>query len=305
MMYVQDHEETFPNSISFWQGVSVDPGVLVCPTKGKNTPNGYCAIASVMGKSLGDFNDPSSRALTVDGPTVSLDTWTTSPLPNIANWTCDYEYRHSGAMIVSYLDGHVGSSQKLLGAFDERLSPLVTYDFNTNPFSAGNIVSDAGNNCLEIPAINTESKPSITVTSGQLFNRLFAESSNPNTTKAEFCVAFKIKRTVASTNAGRSGWFEIIGEWFHNSPPGGTTKINAFTASTAMFTSEPYLSSMTEGWKSYDYTTWPAFRFKPPYYVSPNLNYYRFYMTFHNKNLNASPETFRIDDFVVYEVLPG
>ena len=207
-------------------------------------------------------------------------------------------------MIASFMDGHVASSKKLLGSFNERYNSLVSYDFNTNPFSAGTIVSDSGNNCLECVATGTELKPGITVTSGAFFDRMFAECSNPDVAHhVEFCISFKIKRTLAST-AARSGWFDLLGEWFHT--PSGPQKIYLIPYDTAMLSGEPYLGSQTAGWESYDNTTYPAFRFRMPYYVDPSPNYFRFYMTFHNKNTTAATtETFRLDDFIITEVLPG
>ena len=40
-MYVQDHEETLPAASTMWSNLNIDAGILVCPTKGKSTPNGY------------------------------------------------------------------------------------------------------------------------------------------------------------------------------------------------------------------------------------------------------------------------
>jgi prepilin-type N-terminal cleavage/methylation domain-containing protein len=41
LMYAQDHEELLPSAQEMWGTIGVDKGVLVCPTKGKRTANGY------------------------------------------------------------------------------------------------------------------------------------------------------------------------------------------------------------------------------------------------------------------------
>ncbi len=102
-MYAQDHEESFPGTSSVWGDLKVDPGVLVCPTKGKGTPNGYVYSYSVSSKGLGTINDPSATVLTADGASTG----------NILSTPADIDYRHSSSLIVSYADGHVGNSQNL------------------------------------------------------------------------------------------------------------------------------------------------------------------------------------------------
>jgi prepilin-type N-terminal cleavage/methylation domain-containing protein/prepilin-type processing-associated H-X9-DG protein len=98
-MYVQDHEETLPSSGTVWSDIEVDPGVLICPTKGKVTPNGYGYYESRSGQSIGSIPDPSSAGLTADCGSSSY----TNIIGNLGN--C--EKRHSGKALVSYVDGHV------------------------------------------------------------------------------------------------------------------------------------------------------------------------------------------------------
>ncbi|MEI6521791.1 MAG: prepilin-type N-terminal cleavage/methylation domain-containing protein, partial [bacterium] len=40
-MYTQDHEEILPEAATIWKDINIDANVLVCPTKGKLTTNGY------------------------------------------------------------------------------------------------------------------------------------------------------------------------------------------------------------------------------------------------------------------------
>jgi prepilin-type N-terminal cleavage/methylation domain-containing protein/prepilin-type processing-associated H-X9-DG protein len=102
-MFAQDHEETLPSTATVWNDVSVDSGVLICPTKGKSTPNAYVYYANASNAAIGTFNDPTTAGLTADGQ----HTGGTPAEINIASSSTDFEFRHSSNLIVSYLDGHV------------------------------------------------------------------------------------------------------------------------------------------------------------------------------------------------------
>ncbi len=95
-MYSQDHEEMLPGSLSIWSDLSVDPNILICPTLGKNTPVAFKYSSNCYGKSLGEFTDTSAEPLTYDAKSDQPD------------------MRHSGSMIVSYVDGHVAPVNNLL-----------------------------------------------------------------------------------------------------------------------------------------------------------------------------------------------
>jgi len=101
-MYVQDHEETLPKTSTVWSDISVDAGVLVCPTLGKGTPNGYGYYAPDGGKAVGDIGDPVTTPLTCDMAGSGYLT------PNIIYIPSDLSARHSNQFIASYADGHVG-----------------------------------------------------------------------------------------------------------------------------------------------------------------------------------------------------
>ncbi len=98
LMYTQDHEENLPASATIWKDLDIDPGVLVCPTKGKSYPNGYGYLASNDGISLGDISDPAATYLTAD---------TTNTTKNLLIIDADIDKRHSGMVVCSYGDGHV------------------------------------------------------------------------------------------------------------------------------------------------------------------------------------------------------
>ncbi len=98
LMFAQDHEETLPTSTTVWKDLSIDQGVLVCPTKGKSYPNGYGYLASNDGTSLGDIPDPAATYLTAD---------TTNTTKNLLVVDADIDKRHSGMVVCSYGDGHV------------------------------------------------------------------------------------------------------------------------------------------------------------------------------------------------------
>jgi prepilin-type N-terminal cleavage/methylation domain-containing protein/prepilin-type processing-associated H-X9-DG protein len=98
-MYAQDHEEMLPNTSSIWSDIKVDPGVLVCPTKGKAMPNGYGYLQPIGGYSLGTFNDPTAIPIVADSSATN----------NLINAASHADARHSGKIIMAFVDGHVDS----------------------------------------------------------------------------------------------------------------------------------------------------------------------------------------------------
>jgi prepilin-type N-terminal cleavage/methylation domain-containing protein/prepilin-type processing-associated H-X9-DG protein len=105
-MYAQDHEESLPNIATVWDDIKVDGGILVCPTAGKSTPNGYVYHKDASGMALGAIKDPTSVMLTADG----ARTQDTSHYANVAYATTDILLRHSNKTIVAYVDGHVAAT---------------------------------------------------------------------------------------------------------------------------------------------------------------------------------------------------
>ncbi|MEI6519847.1 MAG: prepilin-type N-terminal cleavage/methylation domain-containing protein [bacterium] len=102
-MWAQDHNSSLPSSATIWKDLSIDPGILICPTKGKTVPNAYFFNSSLSDVSQGDINDPTTAILTADGLEV---TGLTGASPNLLVNAANVDYRHSGKFISSYADGH-------------------------------------------------------------------------------------------------------------------------------------------------------------------------------------------------------
>ncbi len=103
LMYVQDHDESFPATTNFWQAIAVDPGILVCPSKGKNTPNGYAYNVLLNQKAVGSVIDPTKAFISCDSDRTG----------NIWGSPIDGAKRHSGQCLYSFVDGHVASTMNL------------------------------------------------------------------------------------------------------------------------------------------------------------------------------------------------
>jgi prepilin-type N-terminal cleavage/methylation domain-containing protein/prepilin-type processing-associated H-X9-DG protein len=102
MMYAQDHDEQFPATGNVWTVTAIDKGVLKCPSS--NVTQGYCYSNGLANLAVGTIDDPTTRAVTADGnPSVAAD----------GNIALNMELRHSGQIVVSYVDGHVGVSKTL------------------------------------------------------------------------------------------------------------------------------------------------------------------------------------------------
>lgn len=109
MLYAQDHDELFPVSSKFWGALSLDEGMLVCPTAGKKRANGYVMNDGLGGVALGDISAPITTFITADGS--ASDGQNTTPPGTI-------DKRHGGKAIFSYVDGHVEISDT---------TPLIIY----------------------------------------------------------------------------------------------------------------------------------------------------------------------------------
>ncbi len=108
MMYAQDHDQTFPTADTAWSSVNAEAGILICPTRGKDTPNGYVFNRNIAGMTLGMMENPSLEMVTADGAhkaTAAPD----KTFDNVGYTAADIDLtRHSGKYIASYADGHVG-----------------------------------------------------------------------------------------------------------------------------------------------------------------------------------------------------
>jgi prepilin-type N-terminal cleavage/methylation domain-containing protein len=97
MLYAQDHDEMLPAGTEAWGAISIDKGVLVCPTKGTKTANGYGFNSFAGGKALGELGDLSATVLVGD---------TTQTTTNLLSSVGDLDSRHGTAVIVACADGH-------------------------------------------------------------------------------------------------------------------------------------------------------------------------------------------------------
>ncbi len=98
-MYCQDNGESFPASTEVWNDIKMDPGVLICPTKGKTTTNGYGFNNYLSEKSIGEIDDPTAIACVADTSNFTTNVLTTSS---------DVDKRHKGKAVAAFVDGHVG-----------------------------------------------------------------------------------------------------------------------------------------------------------------------------------------------------
>ncbi len=99
-MYVQDHAETFPVATTVWNDLTIDPGVLKCPTAGAGIANGYLYDGGLSARAIGVIADPTQAFLTVDGGAAG----------NVANDLTGLTPIHSNKVIASFTDGHVSAA---------------------------------------------------------------------------------------------------------------------------------------------------------------------------------------------------
>ncbi len=303
-MYAQDHEEVMPSSASVWSDLKADPGVLICPTKGKSTTNGYGYIAAMSSKSIGDIPDPSAQPISVDALQTSVDTWTTNKVPNIANWTCDYDYRHSGALIASYADGHVGVSKRLLGAFPERLNPTYSENFETgNSYSPGSLVTVGSNKVWQIQSKAAETTVGFGNTA--LTNRISAIWASPvGSDKVQFEISMDVRRVAASTP--QNGYPQVYYwcNYRYNNANGWT---NYPTSLWTINANSLYTGTLASGnFATFNKKTFTDMRLTitPGGYVADAGTTYK--LNFDVKNYGSADfETTYVDNILIAEVLPG
>jgi len=114
LMYVQDHDEMFPESSNFWGGIALDKGVLKCATASRLT-NGYVYNNYLSGKALGEVPDPTTYMVVADGahtasalvPGVAGATFI-----NVAYALGDVVDRHGTKAIAAFVDGHAALLSK-------------------------------------------------------------------------------------------------------------------------------------------------------------------------------------------------
>ncbi len=152
-MYIQDHEELLPASATVWKDLNIDAGVLVCPTLGADTPNGYVYNAYLGGTALGSWNDPMTMQTTMDG---TIDPSLLGGSQNLFMNNTDIGYRHSNQYIVSFLDGHVGTDNRPISGVNFWLKKGVWIDIVNSTSYVPN--GDPLTNChqLYVPGNTTD-----------------------------------------------------------------------------------------------------------------------------------------------------
>ncbi len=142
-MYCQDHDEMFPTADNFWGAISLDKGVLICPTKGTKTLNGYLFNGGangfhMSGRALGEIKNPSTAMVTADGVLNTIPAGWEDPnggttLVGHAITEAVDETRHGGTFcIFACLDGHVeiGTATNVESAFYGAGASLPVYTKN-------------------------------------------------------------------------------------------------------------------------------------------------------------------------------
>ena len=115
MMYVQENEETMPET-DFWSTVDGASGkILICPTAGKKIANAYAYNANIAGLGLGELDDPTEVALTADSEAAN----------NLMSSPSDVTFRHVDKAIISYVDGHVTLTKDAMSVVLLRDSTLL------------------------------------------------------------------------------------------------------------------------------------------------------------------------------------
>ena len=145
LIYAQDNDEMLPGPATVWQSINVPNAILRCPTTKNTVKNGYCYNGVLSpdngqtGISLGNNTLTTAIILTMDGLSTSVDYYASPKYPNVAYWTCDYDYRHDNNVIASYTDGHVVLTNNLVGGFPAQYPTLKAADFangSLNGFSS-------------------------------------------------------------------------------------------------------------------------------------------------------------------------
>ena len=107
-----------PPSATFWTAIAVPAKVLQCLTAGSSITNAYGYNYAVAGDTLQSVASPTTTFLTADANTTSCVSATL--VPNVATAADkniifdvnggDFATRHGGAVIASFVDGHVALS---------------------------------------------------------------------------------------------------------------------------------------------------------------------------------------------------
>ena len=163
LIWAQDHDETLPPAASIWTGCKTDPGILVCPTRGKTIGNAYGYNSLVSGVALGDIDKPGPGGAhrRLERPRRQRGRFS----PNTITGKDDIARRHSSGAIFSYSDGHVAWSKNTVNDNATR----TTDDNDPNLVYLAPLLVGAGPGHVAIPTFSAYSgapPQTITVTCG-------------------------------------------------------------------------------------------------------------------------------------------
>ncbi len=200
-MYAQDHEEILPGTATIWSDIKVDPGVLICPTKGKSIPNGYVYNNNQSGAALGAMKDPTTEFLIADGTANSIFN------TNIAYGGDDIDMRHSNQAIFSYADGHVAAVKNFPFPFIKNMLIWLKADAGVT-LSGTNVTGwqdQTGNNYNFIPPLPANQPTFVSNATNNLPGILFNGATNGTTNSNLVCgrsVTFGTMIIVANYTGG-------------------------------------------------------------------------------------------------------
>ncbi|MHB0938021.1 MAG: DUF1559 family PulG-like putative transporter [Armatimonadota bacterium] len=98
-MYMQDHNNQFPDKGLVWTDISYPPKALLCPTYGIDRGNGYGYNASLSKRSINAAGMPDIWLIPVLADSRAPG--------NLLNTTADIDPRHAQKAVVGFADGHV------------------------------------------------------------------------------------------------------------------------------------------------------------------------------------------------------
>jgi prepilin-type N-terminal cleavage/methylation domain-containing protein/prepilin-type processing-associated H-X9-DG protein len=146
-LYAQDHEEVLPAKETVWGDIDAVKGILICPTLGKKTANGYGYNSKVASWAIGDIEFPASAIILGD----------TLVANNLLVVISDFDKRHSKKAVCAFLDGHVSLEAK------PQISTVATIDLQEN-LPVGTMVGGVAN-WTRNPAADVAGQQSINVIS--------------------------------------------------------------------------------------------------------------------------------------------
>jgi len=269
MMYAQDHDELLPTSDTVWGSINMDKGVLMCPTAGTKIKNAYGFNNLFSGKALGEVTDPTTAMLVADATPAS------TPIANTIYTSANYDFRHGGKIITSFVDGHVGIYGELGDPDNISLKTIVYFDFENgkSPIAqrsgsgtgSATIVNDNGNNVLQIStAVGGDYRYAYDMdgTCSAFRDAILAVNKlSKGSAPVEFRTSFLVKRVAASTSVSAGSW----GTWYlrtgtpHDNYKNMLDTSDGLSAPNNLSSKAAYTATLGSGtYAQIDSTNWPV-----------------------------------------------